>query len=216
MAVSARPRTTTRTATYLAVMAAALAGCAAAVAPQVTSWNPAPVGASWAAVQRNTGSYGKDTQTTTTRLADVDWKGSRALAIKTATGTLLQQPADGRWLAFLGPDGKPALTWDPPAGWALPIGVGSSWKGPRKMTNMASGKTLDYEWSCTVPAYEKVTVPAGTFDAFRVECTSSADSQDTFWVSPAVHPFLKSRSVRGPKNPFGPGTQETELLKAPS
>jgi hypothetical protein len=197
-------------------MAAALAGCAAAVAPQVTSWNPAPVGASWAAVQRNTGSYGKDTQTTTTRLADVDWKGSRALAIKTATGTLLQQSADGRWLAFLGPDGKPALTWDPPAGWALPIGVGSSWKGPRKMTNMASGKTLDYEWSCTVPAYEKVTVPAGTFDAFRVECTSSADSQDTFWVSPAVHPFLKSRSVRGPKNPFGPGTQETELLKAPS
>jgi hypothetical protein len=207
--------TRTRTASYLAVLAATLGGCAA-VAPQVDAWKPAPVGASWAAVQRNTGSYGKDTQTTTTRLADVDWKGSPALAIKTATGTLLQQPADGRWLAFLGPDGKPAITWDPPAGWGLPIGVGSSWKGPRKMTNLSSGKTLEYEWGCTVAAYEKVTVPAGTFDSFRVECRSSADSEDTYWVSPTVHPFLKSKSVRGPKNPAGAGTQETELLKVPS
>jgi len=203
--------------TCLVVMAAILGGCAA-VTPQVGvgSWKPAPVGASWAQAQRNTGSFGQNRQTTTTRVADVDWKGSPAVALKTPMGTLLQRPADGRWLAFIAPDGKPAMTWDPPAGWDLPIGVGSSWKSPRKMTNLATGKTLEYDWSCAVPAYEKVTVPAGTFDAFRVECKSSTDSVDTYWVSPAVHPFLKSKTVRGPKNPNGPGTQETELLKLPS
>ena len=205
----------TRTATYLALLAATLGGCAA-TAPTVDAWKPAPVGTSWTAMQRNTGSYGKDTQTATTRVADMDWKGSPAVALKTATGMLLQQPADGRWLAFLGPDGKPVVTFDPPAGWALPIGVGSSWKRPQKMTNLSTGKTLEYEWGCTVPAYEKVTVPAGTFDAFRVECQSSAGSQDTFWVTPAVHPFLKSKSVRGPNHPNGAGTQETELLRYPS
>ena len=53
-------------------------------------------------------------------------------------------------------------------------------------------------------------VPAGTFDAFRVECASPADSQDTYWVAAGVHPFLKTRSVRGPKSPNGAGTQDTE------
>jgi len=205
----------TRTRTSLVAMAAIMGGCAA-VTPRVDAWKPAPVGTSWAQSQRNTGSFGQDRQTTTTRVADVDWKGSPAVALKSAMGTLLQRPADGRWLAFLGPDGKPATTWDPPAGWDLPYGVGSSWKAPRKMTSLSTGKTLEYEWSCTVPAYEKVTVPAGTFDAFRVECKSSTDSEETFWVTPAVHPFLKSKIMRGPKNPFGPGTQEMELVKLPS
>lgn len=207
--------TRTRAKTCLVMLSAILGGCAA-VAPQMDAFRPSPVGSSWIAMQRNTGSYGKDTQMTTTRVADTTWNGSPALAIKTNTGTLLQQPGDGRWLAFLGPDGKPLATWDPPAGWAFPIRVGSSWKEPRKVSYPANGKTIAYEWSCTVPAYERITVAAGTFDALRVECTTNVDSQDTIWVSPATHPWLKSKSVRGPKNPMGAGTQETELLKAPS
>lgn len=31
------------------------------------------------------------------------------MVLKTANGMLLQQPADGRWLAFLAPDGKPTV-----------------------------------------------------------------------------------------------------------
>lgn len=204
-----------RPVTLVAVLAAALGGCAA-VAPTMQTWKPAPVGSSWGAQQRNTGSFGKDMQTTVTRGADVDWKGTPAVALKTGTGGLLQLADSGRWLAFVGLDGKPVTTFDPPAGWALPIAVGHQWKRLQKMTNVASGRTLEYEWGCTVAAYEKVTVPAGTFDAFRVECTSSTDNQDTYWVSPAVHPFVKTKSVRGPKHPAGPGTQDTELLRLPS
>lgn len=83
------------------------------------------------------------------------------------------------------------------------------------MTNLAAGRTLEFEWDCKVPAREKVTLPAGTFDAVRVECKSSADVQDSYWLTPAVHPFLKTKSERGPKHPSGPGTQETALLSLP-
>ncbi len=206
---------TTRRAKVLVMLAATLGGCAT-VAPSLDTWQPAAVGTSWTTQQRNTGSFGKDTQAVVTRVPDMDWKGAPAVALKTANGTLLQQPADGRWLALLGADGKPAVTWDPPAGWSLPLGVGSRWGGPRKMINLVSGRTLEVETACTVPAYEKVTVPAGTFDAFRVECTGSADNRDTYWLAPGVHPFLKTQSVRGPKHPQGPGTQDTELLRLPA
>lgn len=205
----------TRTVLCGVALAVVLGGCTT-VAPTVGAWKPAPVGASWAAQQRNTGSFGKDTQTAPTRVADVMWNGAPAIAIKTAAGTLLQQPTDGRWLAFLGPDGKPVRTFDPPLGWTQPIAVGGTWKVQQKVTYVPNGRTFEYEWGCTVAAYEKITVPAGSFDAFRLECASSTDMQDTYWVSPGVHPFLKVRSVRGPKNPAGPGTQETELLKLPS
>ncbi len=206
----------TKSVPCLVVLAAVAGGCATTT-PTMDVWQPAPVGKSWTTQQRNTGSYGKDLEAVVTRVADVAWKGTPAVALRTASGnTLLQQPADGRWLAMLGQDGRPMTTWDPPAGWALPISVGSSWSGPRKMTVMASGRTFEYEWSCTVNAYEKVTVPAGTFDAFRVDCKTNTDAQDTYWVSPKVHPFVMTKLVRGPKNPGGPGTQETVLLRLPS
>jgi len=92
-----------------------LGGCAA-VAPTVTSWSPAPVGTSWAAQQHNTGSFGKDMQTATTRMPDADWNGSRVVALRTGARTLMQGPTDGSWHAVLGPDGKPMVTYDPPLG----------------------------------------------------------------------------------------------------
>ena len=198
-----------------ALVAATLAGCAA-VPPTMGEWKPAPVGTSWATAQRNTGSFGKDMETSTTRMPDREWKGLQAVVLKTTAGFLLQHPKDGRWLALMNAEGRPVVEFDPPAGWTRPIAVGDSWKRTQKMNNLVTGRTAEYESSCTVAAWEKVTVPAGTFDALRVECSSSADAQDTYWTSPAVHPFVKTRLVRGPRNPNGPGTQETELLKLPS
>ena len=209
-------RKSLHTCTQLAALALLLGGCAATVPPP-KAWTPAPIGTSWSSMQRNTGSYGPDQQMSITRVANIDWQGSPAMVLKTGTGgSLVQQLTDGRWLATLAPDGRTVATYDPPAGWTPPLTVGERWNRQQKVTNVGTGRTTSYEWNCQVAAFETVTVPAGTFDAYRVECNTTLDTQDVYWTAPGVHPFLKTRFVRGPKHPAGPGTQESQLLKLPA
>ncbi|MCM2251933.1 MAG: hypothetical protein NDJ19_06205 [Ramlibacter sp.] len=200
---------------YAAVVALA-AGCAA-LGPQLAEWRPAPVGASWEIAQRNSGSYGKDAQVRITRLADSTWKGIPVAAMKSSSGgTLLMQASDGKWLAFLGADGKPVMSFEPAVGWDYPLYVGKSWTTRHKLTMHAANQVSDYEFSCKVEDFEKVSVRAGLLDAFRVHCTSNMGSDDIFWSSPDVQPSVKTRLVRGPRSPLGPGMQETELVSRPS
>lgn len=83
------------------------------------------------------------------------------------------------------------------------------------MTVLSTGNVTDFEVSCNVEAYEKVTVRAGTFDAFKIGCKNSLGSQDTYWLSPNVQPFIKRAEVRGASHPSGPGTQDSELIQRP-
>jgi len=199
------------------VVAITLAAGCAALGPQLAAWNPAPIGASWDVSQRNTGSYGKDAQVRTTRIADSTWKGMPVAVMKASTGvTLLQQASDGNWLAVLGPNGKPFMSFEPAVGWEYPLYVGKSWTTRHKVTMHASNKVFDLEWSCKVEDFEKVTVPAGTLDAFRVHCTTNDGTDELDWYSPEVQTIVKTRMVRGPNSGFGPGTQETELVSRPS
>lgn len=199
----------------LAALVAIIGGCAAPE-PQLTAWTPAPLGATWEVAQRNTGSYGKDTQFKVTR-GDGSWQGAPAITMKTSQGgTIVARPSDGKWFAVLAPDGKPVMSFDPPVGWELPLQVGKSWSTRHRLTVGATGNTVDYQFSCKVEAFEKVTVRAGTFDAFRVHCNTSSGSDETYWSSPGLGPFVKTRLIRPAGNPFGPGTQEAELVATPS
>lgn len=202
-------------AAFMAALVAIIGGCAAPE-PQLTDWTPAPLGATWEIAQRNTGSYGKDAQFKVTR-GDTTWKGMPAITMKTSQGgTIVARPSDGKWLAMLGPDGKPAMSFDPPIGWELPLHVGKSWATKHRLTVGATGQTLDYEFACKVEAFEKVTVRAGTFDAFRVHCNPSSGSDETYWSSPGLGPFVKTRLIRPAGSPSGQGTQEAELVAKPS
>jgi hypothetical protein len=204
-------KTLKKSAARAAVLAAVLSGCAA-FGPQADRWVPAPVGATWEMAQRNTGSYGKDVQIKMTR-GDTTWNGAPAVTLTNSLGgTIIAQPADGRWIALLGPDGKPAVSFDPPIGWQWPLQVGKTWTSRHLMTMHASGKSIDYEFSCNVEDFEPVTVGAGTFDAFRVKCKSNVGSDETYWSSPGLGPIVKTKLLRDAKHPFGPGTQESELI----
>jgi hypothetical protein len=73
--------------------------------------------------------------------------------------------------------------------WPLKVG--------NKVTNTVTvvgrdGKNYTSTVTTTVAAYEKVTVPAGTFDAFRVE-ESKAESnrRDIHWWAPAISASVK-------------------------
>lgn len=210
-----RNRTLTRTAALVA--AAALAACAGrGSGPVMDHWTAAPAGASWDVAQRNTGSYGKDAQFSWTR-EDMRWKGAPAVGLRGSNGiTIVQEPVGGRFISILGPEGKPVFSYDPPIGWVYPLKVGSSWTQRQRMTVHASGKTLDFDFSCKVEGYEKVAVKAGTFDAFRIHCTTSTGSDDLYWTSPKLGTFVRTQLRRDASSPFGAGTQETELLTTPA
>jgi hypothetical protein len=79
------------------------------------------------------------------------------------------------------------------------IALKSLW--PLKVGNKATntitltgrdGKTYTSTVTVTVAAYEKVTVPAGTFDAFRVEETKAGEAtRNIHWWAPALGQSVK-------------------------
>jgi hypothetical protein len=127
-------------------------------------------------------------------------------------GTLIARPGDGNWIVVLGRDGKPAVSFDPPIGWQYPLKVGKTWTTRHRMTMHATGNSVEFDFSCNVEDFEKVTVRAGTFDAFRVRCKTNLGADDTYWSSPGLGPFVKTRLLRDARHPAGAGTQESELV----
>ena len=193
---------------------AVLAGATVALALTSThgaspraDYKPPAAGSTWVQQTRNSGSYGDGVSESQVRMRRTVWKGQDALAFESAQGTLVER--DAQWLATLAPDGKPAMTWDPPIGWDWPLEVGKSWKRKYSVTIHAQGVTVSGEYTGTVDAFEDVTVPAGTFKAFRVSTSDTLGINDTTWWSPELGIVLKRVLVRTEKNAVGPGRRET-------
>lgn len=197
-------------------LAAALlmSGCAL-MAPRAERWTPPTPGASWEVAQRSTGSYGKDVQFRVTRGEGI-WQGAPVVTFANSLGmTTMAAPDTGRWVAITGRDGKAVTSWDPPLGWEYPLTVGKTWTTAYRMT-LANGKTVPYDLSCKIESYEKVTVKAGTFDAFKIVCSTNIGNEDIYWNQPELGMFVKTSLKRTDKSPFGPGTQESEMVSSPA
>jgi hypothetical protein len=195
-------------------LAVLVSGCAV-VAPRAERWTPPPAGSSWEMTQRNTGSYGKDVAFRVTR-GDGVWQGAPVITIANSLGMTTMTAPSGHWIAAVGRDGKPVTSWSPPLGFDYPLTVGKTWTTSYRLTIHARGNTLPYDLSCKVESHEKVTVKAGTFDAFKVVCTTNIGNEETYWTNPDMDVFIKTVLRRTDKSPFGPGTQETELVSAPA
>lgn len=190
-----------------------LAACAAP-GPRPYVWSPPAPGTTWKLAQHNTGSYGKDVQFEVTRGDDRMWNGAPAITLAQSTGMkVIATPEAGRMQALLAPDGRPLISWVPAVGFDYPLQLGKTFKTHHRMTSHArGGMVTEMDFSCAVAAYEKVTVPAGTFDAYRLECTAAGTSE-TYWIAPAVGIGVKTRLVRPVGSPFGAGTQQSELVE---
>lgn len=195
-------------------IALATAGCAV-LAPHSERWTAPPPGASWEIAQRSTGSYGRDAVLQVTR-GDGSWQGAPVVTLANSLGMTTMTQPNGHWAAIVGRDGKAVMSWDPPLGFDYPLSVGKSWITPYRMTIGASGRTIAYDLSCKVGAYEKVTVKAGTFDAFRIDCSTTIGNEETYWTRPDMGVFIKTSLRRTDRNPFGAGTQEVELVSVPT
>lgn len=200
---------------WLGLAAASLVSGCAGLEPRADRWTPPLAGSSWQMAQRNTGSYGKDVAFRVTR-GDGIWQGAPVITIANSLGMTTMTAPSGHWIAIVGRDGRPVMSWSPPLGFEYPLTVGKTWTTSYRLTLHARGNTIPYDLSCKVESYEKVTVKAGSFDAFKVVCTTNIGNEETYWTNPDMGVFVKTSLKRSDKSPFGPGTQEAELVSAPA
>jgi hypothetical protein len=86
----------------------------------------------------------------------------------------------------------------------FPLSVGKSWKKQYR-TTFANGDSSSSFLEAKVTTFEKITVPAGSFDAFRVEYSTESMSADananiskgkvTVWYAPAVNHLIRRETV---------------------
>lgn len=171
------------------------------------------VGSSIVRSIQDSGSYGNGARTVTlTRMPNRDWKGQTVGVWQPNAGpTLLLRPDDGAFVAFVNGE-QPVVSFEPAWGWPWPLKVGKSWTTNLMMTMHASNQRVPVESRGVVEAYEDVTIPAGTFKAFRIRTSDNLGNEEVHWVNPDLTVFLKQKLTRTARHAAGPGVRETQLL----
>jgi len=187
------------------------AGCAM-MAPKAERYVAPPVGTTWERSQTDTGSYGSGNARLTSRRGEGTWQGQSIITFEGAAGGLAvyAQP-NGAWLGLF-KSGAPVVTFDPPQSYQFPLEVGKTWSREQRMTLFPARRTVSYSLTQKVETYEDVTVPGGTFKAFKISTVNTLGEEGLTWFSPELGIFIKQSLKRTAKHAQGPGTREVELL----
>lgn len=142
------------------------------------------------------------------------WQGKPVVASGSPqAGTTLHDPTTLALIATLNPAGQPSTSFSPPVDYAWPLEVGKTWTSKHTVTIYPSGRTVPLTFSWKVDAWGDVTVPAGTFKAYKLTWTSDLGEIETRWVSPAEGIATVKRHVeRTASHPQGAGVLDAELL----
>lgn len=189
---------------------ALVSGGCAMMEPRSERYIAPPMGSTWVTARRDTGSYGSGSGQTSSKMGEQVWRGQKFNAYASQEQTLLAHP-DGRWVAQVRGD-TPLVTWDPPTAWQWPLHVGKKMTRKFTVTVHATKQTIPVEVTDTIEAYEDVTVPAGTFKAFRVRSVDNAGNDNVTWISPELGIFVKQSLRRTATHSQGPGTRDTEVV----
>ena len=202
-------------ATTSAMLAVTLAGCAGA--PRADRYTPPPMGSTWAYQVTSSGSFGSYVGPARLSLSAGTWQGRAALQYNSPTGALLQDDQLGT-LAVLNPRGEVQMSYDPPLAYRWPLEVGKTWTQQITLTVNPGNQRVPMTANWAVEAYEDVTVPAGTFKAWRVVMTDNFGFRQVTWSVPTeMGVFAKRISERAATHPQGgAGTQLFELTQKPT
>ena len=199
-----------------ALCVAFIAGCASPP-PKAERYVAPPVGASWRVQVSSTGSYGNASKVEQqVSMRDVVVEGKPYHRFDAGGGALLMNDSVAVFMV-LGPGERPLMRYDPPLGYEFPLEVGKTWTQDIALTVGGTIKTpMKAQWK--VEAYEDVTVPAGTFKAWRVVFTDNFGFKQATWsMSETVGTYAKRINERPATHPQGgAGTQVTELLTLPA
>lgn len=193
--------------------AALLQGCATPP-PAAERFVSVPYGTVLEYHRKSSGSYGNFDDRVTWDHRPGTWQGQAGmLAVSPQAGAQLYEGKTHGLVALLGRDGKPAVSYDPPLAYRWPMQVGDSWSSQHKVTVHASGKVMPLTLNYKVEAYDKVTVPAGTFNSYLVVINDSNGEVQRVWVAPADSISVVKRTLDRPAtHPQGAGHLEGELL----
>lgn len=198
------------------LLVALLAGCASGP-PKAERYVAPPVGASWTHQITSTGSFGNaDKVPLTGTMRDVLVEGKPYHRFDFGNNAVLQTDSVGVFMV-LGPGDRPLMRYDPPLSYDFPLEVGKTWTQDLMLTTASGTKTpMKVQWR--VESYEDVTVPAGTFKAWRVVFTDNFGYKQTTWSMPeTMGVYAKRINERSATHPQGgAGTQVIELVKVPS
>ena len=135
------------------------------------------------------------------------------LAISPQAGTMVYERKNKGLAAMLGRNSQPVVSYEPPLAYRWPMQVGDSWTSEHKVTFLANGRTVPLTLNYKVEAYDQVTVPAGSFNAYLVVSTDSNGEVQRVWIAPADGLSVVKRTLDRPAtHPQGAGHLEGELL----
>ena len=210
-----------RNALLIAGLLASLASAGCALVYDSRYYQPSKVlgpkiaapGSEWSYVRRDTGSFGSGVSHVSWKALPMqNWQGRPHHAHEGPEGTILIDQTSGAFASQVR-DSKPVVSWDPPLGYHYPMWVGESWTTPHRITNYASNQTTESRAWYTVEAEETVHVPAGSFRTYRI-LYSTPTVWGHLWWSPELGVTVKARLERIASDPAGPGTRESDLLRA--
>jgi len=191
-----------------------------------------PIGARWQVRVTETGLFHRSVDDRDITATPVDFEGRRGYGLASVTATRVLDPATFNPIGTLR-DGKVVVV-DTPAKslFSWPLWVGKSWDAANAHADRSYGESWPPSKSQTrVAGIETVTVPAGTFEAFRIEYHGGMDSafqggrknpgrpgfesSGTYWYAPVPKLIVKSDSLRLAENYRWAGRTTSELLSTP-
>jgi hypothetical protein len=210
---------TRRTALHTALLGLAMspllfvAGCATAP-PTADRMAIAPMGTLSTFHRKSSGSLGNFDSKVVWTHAPTTWQGKPAILFSAPQQvSSVHDPAGFAVLANVSADGKPLMSFDPPVDYVWPLAVGKAWTTQYTVTVHATGAKLPLRRDYRVEAFETVTVPAGSFKAWKVSWKDSTGETETRWFSPeAGLATIKRRVDRPATHPQGAGVLDGELV----
>lgn len=195
----------------LAALALLSAGCGL-MAPNLERYVAPGAGATWTTARRDTGSYGSGAVQMQGSYKLTTWQGRQVHRYDYPENSIVAKTDDPVAFVAIVKGDTPIISWDPPTPWEYPLEAGKSWSRKYKLNLHAAKRVLNVETTWTVEAHEDVTVPAGTYKAWRVRTVDNLGNDDLRWYAPATGIFIKQSLRRTAKHSAGPGTREIELV----
>lgn len=178
------------------------------------AWVPAPEGTVTVFQRTSNGSYGNFEGEVKWTLDVREWNGRPLLAaVSERHGITLHDPLTHGVKVLLTSTGQPTTSFNPELRHEWPLAVGKSWISVHEMTDYRAAAIRSLTMTFKVEAYEDVTVPAGTFKAYRVMQASSFGEVERNWVVPSRGLATVKRIADRPSmHPLGAGHLEAVML----